>query len=159
LPARLSQRLDPEDVVQSVYRCFFRKARDGRYDSHPEDDLWRLLATITLHKVYNQVKGNRAGRRSFEREQSFGSEDSLHGISPEAFAREPTPLEALTLADQLEQVMRPLTPPQRRMLELRLQGHTLEEIATQTGRSQRTVRRLLEEVKANLERGNGEASP
>src|SRR5262245_5216743 len=32
LSARLASRVDPEDVVQSVYRSFFVDARVGRYD-------------------------------------------------------------------------------------------------------------------------------
>jgi hypothetical protein len=38
------------------------------------------------------------------------------------------------------------------MVELRLQGHRLEEIAAEVQRSERTVRRLLEEVKEWLHR-------
>jgi hypothetical protein len=37
------------------------------------------------------------------------------------------------------------------MLELRLQGHSLEEIAAATERSERTVTRVLAEVKHVLE--------
>jgi DNA-directed RNA polymerase specialized sigma24 family protein len=60
-------------------------------------------------------------------------------------------MEALVLTEQLEQLMNQLTIPKREMLELRLQGYTLDEIAARTGRSQRTVRRLIEEVKLLLE--------
>ena len=31
LSARMARRIDAEDVVQSAYRSFFCKARDGRY--------------------------------------------------------------------------------------------------------------------------------
>jgi DNA-directed RNA polymerase specialized sigma24 family protein len=37
------------------------------------------------------------------------------------------------------------------MVELRLQGHSLEEIAAATQRCERTVRRALEQVKERLE--------
>src|SRR5262245_13855050 len=60
LPAALARRIDAEDVVQSVYRSFFTAADDGHYALPQGGDLWRLLVTITLHKVYYQVKHNQA---------------------------------------------------------------------------------------------------
>lgn len=48
LSVKLAQRVDPEDVVQSVYRSFFVDARNGRYDFQHGGDLWRLLVTMTL---------------------------------------------------------------------------------------------------------------
>jgi DNA-directed RNA polymerase specialized sigma24 family protein len=47
--------------------------------------------------------------------------------------------------------MRGLDAHQRRILELRLQGYTLEEIADETRHSLRTVRRRLEHIKQSLE--------
>ena len=64
--------------------------------------------------------------------------------------REPSPVEAIALAEELEQVMRRLEPLHRRMLELALQGYGVEEIASDTQRSERTVRRVLERVKEEL---------
>ena len=52
---------------------------------------------------------------------------------------DPTPEEALALADELEWILAQLDPSARRMLELRLQGAQLSEIARETGRSERTV--------------------
>jgi DNA-directed RNA polymerase specialized sigma24 family protein len=69
----------------------------------------------------------------------------------EPITREPSPLEALTLVDELEQLMRPLDASQRQVLELRLQGFSLEEIVTATGRSLTTVRRILRRVKDELD--------
>jgi DNA-directed RNA polymerase specialized sigma24 family protein len=60
-------------------------------------------------------------------------------------------LAAVALVDELEQLMRHLDPLQRRMLELRLQGHNLHEIAEQTQRSLSTVCRVLDRVKRQLE--------
>jgi RNA polymerase sigma-70 factor (ECF subfamily) len=151
LPAKLVHRVDPEDVVQSVYRSFYAGAREDRYDLQRGGDLWRLLVTITLHKVYYQVRRNAAGKRAVDLEQSFGSEDSLLGIQPRMLAREPSPVEALALAESLTQVMGQLQPLHRRMLELRLLGNDVEAIAAATDRTQRTVRRVLDEVKQRLE--------
>ena len=63
LPAHMSQRFDPEDVVQSAYRSFFARAREGRFDIQPGNDLWQLLVGITVHKLQHQVRRNSADKR------------------------------------------------------------------------------------------------
>jgi RNA polymerase sigma-70 factor (ECF subfamily) len=150
LSDRLSRHMDPEDVVHSAYRSFFAHARAGRFDLERGGDLWQLLVTMTLHKLQHQVERYAAQKRSVQREQHFGSEDSLLGMQAHLLARAPSAQEAAALAEQLELLMRGFTPLERRMLELRLQGHNLDEIATQTGRSEATVRRLLDRVKRQL---------
>jgi DNA-directed RNA polymerase specialized sigma24 family protein len=48
--------------------------------------------------------------------------------------------------------LKPLDPFLRRVLELRLQGQSLEEIAAITMRSERTVRRCLAELRAAIDK-------
>jgi RNA polymerase sigma-70 factor (ECF subfamily) len=155
LSNRLSNRLDPEDVVQSVCRSFFAGARDGRYVLQQSGDLWRLLVSITLNKLHDKARRQTAQKRSVNREQSFGSEDSLFGIQAEVLARDPSPEEATTLVDLLEELLRPFEGPQRRMIELRLQGYPLDEIAADTGHCRHTVMRVLKRVREHLEQGGG----
>jgi len=47
--------------------------------------------------------------------------------------------------------MQQISPTERRVLEMRLQGSTIEEIADEIDRSQRTVRRLLNNVRRDME--------
>jgi RNA polymerase sigma-70 factor (ECF subfamily) len=150
LPEKVRQRVDPEDVVQSVYRIFFSGAGEGRYTLERGGDLWRLLVTISLHKLYRHLEHNTAGKRDVGREQNFidlGAGSAISGL----LSREPTPVEAVALADEVQQIMARLDPLERQMLELRLQGHNLEEIASQTHRSLRTVCRVLDEVKREMQ--------
>jgi RNA polymerase sigma-70 factor (ECF subfamily) len=158
LSRKVGQRLDAEDVVQSVYRSFFADARAGRYQIQRGGDLWRLLVTITLCKVRNQAKHSGRAKRAVDRDCGFGSEDSLLGIQPHLLAREPGPLEAAALSDELEHLLQGQEPLYRRIVELRLQGCKLAEIAAQVERSQRTVCRVLEEVKQQLEQAWAEHS-
>jgi RNA polymerase sigma-70 factor (ECF subfamily) len=151
LPARLFRRVDAEDVVQSVYRSFFAGARDGQYDPRQGGDLWRLLVAITLHKLYQQVRRNTAGKRDVQREHGFAASTDLDSLTDRVLAHEPSPIEAVALTDQLEMVMRRLEPQHRRILELRLQGYNLHEIAAQTRRCERTVRRVLDGIKEHLQ--------
>jgi RNA polymerase sigma factor (sigma-70 family) len=154
LSAKVSKRVDAEDVVQSAYRSFFHGSRAGRYDIRRGGDLWQLLVVITLHKLQHQVRRNLAGKRSVNREQPFAGENRLLGIQPQRLAQAPSPVEALALAEELEQLMRRLDPLHRRMLELRLQGYTVDEIATDTQRCPGTIRRVLDRIKQQLHDNN-----
>jgi RNA polymerase sigma factor (sigma-70 family) len=153
LSASLARRIDPEDVIQSVYWCFFAHSREGQYDVRRGGDLWHLLVTMALHKLNDKVKWHTSAKRAMAREQPFQSEDSLAGLFQPACEREPSPEEAASLNDELESVMRGLEPMSRRILQLRLQGYNLEEIATDRNCSQRTVIRILERIKKKLEPG------
>lgn len=148
LSATLSRHVDAEDVLQSAYRSFFLGAREGRYVLQRSGDLWRLLVAITIHKLHHQVERHTAGKRSVKRECG------LEADSAWAPSREPTPAEAAALADTLASLLRCLSPLECRMVELRLQGYTLEEIADDVQRSERTVRRLLEQIKESLQPEN-----
>jgi RNA polymerase sigma-70 factor (ECF subfamily) len=151
LSARLAQRVDPEDVVHSAYRSFFANVGRDRYDLKRGGDLWRLLVAITLHKLNDQVKRHTNRKRGIDKECTFGSEDSLLGMHAHLLARDASPVEAAALTEVVQEVMRQLQPTERRMLELRLQGYNLDEIAAATQYSERTVRYSLRRVKQLLE--------
>jgi DNA-directed RNA polymerase specialized sigma24 family protein len=158
LSARLARHVDPEDVVQSVYRCFFTSARTDRYAFERSGDLWRLLALMTAHKVQGQVEHHAAGKRAFSRVHPFGTESSLLNLQAAVFSREPAPDEGAVLVEELERVLEPFPPLQRQIVELRLQGYLPGEIAERIGRSVRWVRRVLEQFRAGLEERAGLAA-
>jgi RNA polymerase sigma factor (sigma-70 family) len=151
LSAQLARRVDAEDVVQSAYRCFCAAARDDQIVLHRSGDLWRLLAKITLHKLCKQVKHHTAAKRTVARDQTFGGDSSLMALGA-AVARTPSPSEAVAVIEEVEQVLKGLSPHHRQMVELRLEGHLIEEIAHAADRSERLVRRVLDQVKDRLNR-------
>jgi eukaryotic-like serine/threonine-protein kinase len=145
LSPALARRTDPEDVVLSAYRSFFIRARDGRLTPARSGDLWRLLVAITLHKLYRQARKQRAERRALaarEFESSWAKRLQL--------SRDPSPAEAVALADELQAIFRQLDPFARRVLELRLQDRSPAEIAVEVGRSERTIRRTVALIRERL---------
>ncbi|MEK6236675.1 MAG: ECF-type sigma factor [Planctomycetales bacterium] len=146
LSAKLAQRVDPEDVVLSAYRSFFLRARDGAFSLERSGDLWRLLVAVTLRKVFRQAERHQAEKRSVHRETSL---ESLH--DPSRLAREPSPHEAAVLAEEFERLTAGLSELERRILEMRLRGHSVDEIAADAKRTERTVRRVLARLQASWE--------
>jgi tRNA A-37 threonylcarbamoyl transferase component Bud32/DNA-directed RNA polymerase specialized sigma24 family protein len=147
LSRALAARVDPEDVVQSAYRSFFLLAGKDEIPLRESGDLWRLLVRITLRKVHRSARRHRAECRSIDREQA-----ALDDQEAIALSREPTPAEAAALVDELRCLLAPLGRVQRRMIEMRLQGHDIDAIAAEVQRSPRTVRRALAALGEELQR-------
>lgn len=145
---QMASQLDPEDVVQSVYRRFFANAKDDRYVLRQSGDLWRLLVAITLHRVQDQHRRQSARKRALGEPQQLLRADG--SIEIPLLAQEPSPDQAAMVTDELELVLRGLEPAYREMVKLRLEGYHIEEIAAQTGKNERTVRRLLKEIQRRL---------
>jgi RNA polymerase sigma factor (sigma-70 family) len=151
LAPRVAARVDADDVVLSAYRSFFVRARDGHFTLERNGDLWRLLVAITLNKIRRQVAFERAQKRSVDRERPDDSSDAALPVAA-GNRRIPGAIEAIAAADELESIMAQLAPFKRRLLELRLGDCSIAEIAADTGRSERTVRRALAELQTLLER-------
>lgn len=152
LSSKLARRIDPEDVIQSAYRSFFAGTADGRFEVTQSGDLWKLLAAVTVNKLHRQIGHHQAGRRTVTAEKSTSLPGLYFQPLPlESLAKDPSPEEALILIEELQFVMSELKAEQREMLEMRLQGSKVSEIANQRNCSERTVRRFLEKVKNRLQ--------
>jgi RNA polymerase sigma-70 factor (ECF subfamily) len=148
LDSRVRQKCDPEDVVQSVYRSFFARCRDGQFDFPAWDGLWGVLSLMTIRKCANRARYVRTARRDPERE--VGLEGRPGDLAWQPPDRQPTPAEATMLTDLVTRLMRDLDERERHMLSLSLQGYTVQEISPQVRRSERTVERLLGRVHKQL---------
>lgn len=155
LPARsrmspqLRVRVDEEDVVQSVYRSFFARAREEKFVLERSGDLWRLLAAITLNKVRSQANFHGAAKRDAKQEQSppAAGESDVAPLPGDG----PAPDDVLILQEEVHRIMQLLIPSHRQVIELRLQGDSVEEIATTIGRTEHQVRRVLRRVHDELQ--------
>jgi RNA polymerase sigma factor (sigma-70 family) len=152
LPRALQRRVGPEDVVQSVCRTFLMRAQRGEFQLTDGDDLWGLLCAITLTKVREQTRYHLRQRRGLDREQPLTPGQSSSDSGPQPVAPGTSPAEAAAFADQFQQLIAGLDEEERQVVDLKLQNCTHEEIATRLGCSERTVRRLLKRVQAQLER-------
>jgi len=152
LDKRLRRKVDPEDVMQSVFRTFFVRQRKGQFKLDDWDSLWSLLVRITVRKCGRRVAAFHADCRDVNREASSMFADQESRRQWEAMAREPTPQEAASLTETLEHPLQDLDQRRQQMLVLRLQGYTVQEISEKVGCTQRTVHRLLEKARKSLQR-------
>jgi DNA-directed RNA polymerase specialized sigma24 family protein len=156
LPSHCRRAFDEEDVAISAFQSFCDRAQRGEFPRLSDrDDLWRLLATLTVRKaamaVRHQSRQKRGGGRVLG-ESAFSRRDRAVAEIPgltEILSREPTPEDAARFADALDHLLGKLDDPTLVEIALRrLKGHTSEEIAGELGTSPRTVDRKLRLVRA-----------
>jgi RNA polymerase sigma factor (sigma-70 family) len=146
---RLASRLDPEDVVQSVFRSFFGRVKAGKFRIEEQDDLGKLLVRITVHKTLRKVEYHRAAKRDPRLETAQG--DYANDELLQVLDRDPTPEAVVAFVDQLDHFLSQLRPEERQILELRFQGYTNGEITKKLGIYDRKIRRLFERVRGLAE--------
>src|SRR3954451_20845124 len=141
----LTPRFDAEDVVQSVFRTFFRRVRTGLYDLPAGDELWRLLLVISLNKIRTLAVYHRAQKRSVNTTVAPGAElfSQLEDQNSENLA-----LTSLKLV--IGEVLHDLPEVQQQIIVRRIEGGQVDEIAAETGRSKRTVERVLQDFRSRL---------
>lgn len=139
---------DEEDAALSALESFCTAVRDGKVeDIVNRRQLWKLLVTITIRKVYDQRERATAKKRGGANGASTYSaalEQAVSDLTPPDVAAE--------LADTYREAMRILADEvQRRIASLDLQGKTREEIAEELGVSERTVYRELKDTRQKWE--------
>lgn len=139
----LDRHVDPEDIVQSVFRCFFRGVHRGLYEVPDGEELWKLLLVIALNKIREKGAYFLADKRDVRRTT----------LSPERLRSIPGPQEQALAELQLaiQEIFATLTASERSMVELRIEGHQVAEIASKTGRSKRMVERVLQQFRSTLD--------
>jgi RNA polymerase sigma-70 factor, ECF subfamily len=150
IDAGLRQKVDPEDVVQSAFRSFFRRQDEGEFKLKDWDSLWGLLSLITVRKCASKAEHQLAQRRGGGREMALPLRDGDTGMIPVAIDREPTPEDAAILLETVEEALRDFDPEDREVIELSLQGYGAVEISQKLSRAERSVRRLRERIKKRL---------
>ena len=148
---RLVSRLDPEDIVQSVFRTFFGRVRAGQFQLEEKEDICKLLMRITVHKTLRQVAFHKAAKR--DPGQETGQSEHSAEMLMELLDREPTPDAEAAFIDQLETFLGTLRPEERTILEMRMQGYSNEEIAKKLDIYDRKIRRVIERIRGQAKEG------
>jgi RNA polymerase sigma-70 factor (ECF subfamily) len=152
LEPRIQGKIDPDDVIQSVFRSFFTRTAAGQMeDLETWESLWQRLVIITLRKCRGKNDYYHTASREVQREIPLGVLANQSDQDWEPAAADPTPFEAAVLTETVERLMGQLERRNRQILTLCLQGFPIPEISTEVGCTERTVYRILERVKHLLE--------
>lgn len=141
----LASRIEADDIVQSVFRSFFRRASEGDYDVPQGEELWRLLLVIALHKIRDSARLHSAAKRDARRTVSGGDSHLLSVESPD---EQP----AVVLRMVVDEILGRLSESNRHVIELRIQGLEIAEISDRLGRSKRSVERILQGFRETIAR-------
>lgn len=139
-PDNLAGRLDADDIVQSVFRTFLQRARHGHYNVPTGEDLWGLLLVITLNKIRSLHDFHQAAKRDVRQTTSLNDDEVVQVSLQQDDAQQ----KMLHLA--IQEALETLAPDLKSVVELRLEGHEVADIARVLGRSKRTVERILQEA-------------
>jgi DNA-directed RNA polymerase specialized sigma24 family protein len=146
--------VDDEDVALSAFDSLSRGLVEGRYPGlRDRTDLWRLLVVITARKALDQLQHQRRLKRGAGRvldEAALNADSSLDGAGglDMIISREPSPEGIAIFAEQCQHLFESLGDESlRRVVCLRLEGLTSEEIAERLGCNRRTVTRKLELIR------------
>ena len=143
--SELARQVDPEDIVQSVFRTFFRRVEDGQYSVPEGEDIWKLLLVIALNKLRTLATYHKAAKRDTRRTQTDSG--ALENISN---AKQRDELAVISLKMVIDDLMSTLLEVNQRIIKLRIEGYEVSEIAEQTQRSKRTVERVLQDFRSKL---------
>jgi RNA polymerase sigma factor (sigma-70 family) len=126
-----------EDVALSAFNSLCLGAERGRFpDLVDRDDLWRLLAVMTIRKA---IDVQRRGRS-----QEISGEPNLEQL----LSDEPPPELAAEMADEYQRLLGLLDDAELRSIALwKVEGLTNEEIADRLGCVERTVERKLQRIR------------
>jgi DNA-directed RNA polymerase specialized sigma24 family protein len=152
LQARAGAAEDEEDAAVSAFDSFCRGAREGRYPRLADrDDLWRLLVVITIRKALDQIQRQAAQKRGGDRlmgEADLADRDERGAGLDDLAGREPSPALAAMVAEEYRRLKSRLGDDSLPLvLDLRLEGYSVGDIAERMGCTVRTVSRKLSVIR------------
>jgi DNA-directed RNA polymerase specialized sigma24 family protein len=150
------QAADEEDVALSAFDSFCRAAERGRFPRLDDrDDLARLLLMLTARKALNLRKyaqrqkrgGGRVVSEADLKTAGAGEESLAQVIGPE-----PTPEFAAQVDEEYHRLLGLLDNDQLRQIAVaKMEGYTIEEMASRFACAPCTVVRKLQKIRASWE--------
>jgi DNA-directed RNA polymerase specialized sigma24 family protein len=136
---------DGEDLAARALKSFLIRVEQGRLDGvRCRDDVWRLLLTIVRRKYANLLRKWHHNPSCLPLEDSTQTLELCEANSCAAL----TPEEWVALREQWIRIVNRLDDELRLILEERLMGYTVVEIAARLRRSVPTVERRLRLLRA-----------
>jgi RNA polymerase sigma-70 factor (ECF subfamily) len=142
----LPNHVDVDDIVQSVFSTFFHSARRGRYEIADGEDLWKLFLVIALNRIRTEETFHLAAKR----DRRLTAEIECFAPSSRTKMQTPeTPADGF-LKLVIDEALERLPSEHRIIVQKRMEGYEVAEIAEVVGRSKRSVERILQESRSKL---------
>ncbi len=153
LPRLLRARFDSLDFLQSVWGSFFRRMHAGPEQFEDPQCLVAFLARAARNKVIDEYRRSSSQRRDVRLEESL-----WEGSRPRDLPDDADTASEVAQAHEAFSLLRDSLPEERRaVLELKAEGYTSREIGERLGISERTVRRVIEDLRRRSGVGDEEA--
>ena len=150
LSRALRPKFDTSDFVQAVWASFFCDRHQLARFEH-SGQLVAFLTKVASNKVVDESRHRLQTKKAdVTRERSLSDDASQEIKVP---GREPAPSQVAIMHEQWERMVGEVPPRYRQILELRAAGETQEEIARRLGVSEKTVSRVLQKLRARLDKG------
>jgi RNA polymerase sigma factor (sigma-70 family) len=145
----MRSKFDSIDFVQVCWASFFREPQRLQNITTPAE-LMSYLATLARNKVVSEVR-----RRINSQKRDVRREVSLHEVCDsdrEALVgRDPTPSSVAICRERWEQLVAGQPTLTRKIVELRFEGATYEQIASELRINERTARRTIHRLIDDVE--------
>lgn len=142
----LAVRKGADDIVQSVFRTFFRRVAVGQYEVVDGEDLWKLFLVIALNKIRTAAEYHRAQKRDVRRSKSVDS-DLYRALSGRQNDEQ---VAMLVLQMTIEDILEKIPESNRELVRYRIEGFSVAEVAEKSGRALRSVERVLQNFRSRL---------
>jgi RNA polymerase sigma-70 factor (ECF subfamily) len=145
LPRLLRSRFDSLDFMQSVWGDFFHRVRHGAPAEFADPrHLVGFLARAAKNKVIDQYRRAASQKQDMHREEPIWSD----GQRPrELAAAGASPSEVAEAHEALDRLLDLLPEDRRHVVALKAEGLSSREIGDRLGLSERTVQRVLEDLR------------
>jgi RNA polymerase sigma-70 factor (ECF subfamily) len=144
LPRLLRSRFDSLDFLQSVWGSFFRRLHLGPTEFEDSRHLVAFLARAAKNKVIDEYRRAASQKHDMHREEPIWYENQ----SPRDLAADLDTPSEIAQANEAFERLRDLLPEARQnILELKAEGLSSREIGEKLGISERTVQRVLEDLR------------
>jgi RNA polymerase sigma-70 factor (ECF subfamily) len=149
LPRLLRSRFDSLDFLQSVWGDFFQRVRNGPAEFHDERHLVGFLARAAKNKVIDEYRRAASQKGNMHREEPLWGD----GQRPRDLAAAgASPSQVAEAREAYDRLLVLLPTDRRTILTLKAEGLSSREIGDRLGVSERTVQRVLEDLRRRVER-------
>jgi RNA polymerase sigma factor (sigma-70 family) len=152
LPAQLRRQFDTMDFYQVVWKSVLFNCRERSEPFHGPGHLRAFLAGVVHNKVTEEYR-----KRTCTQKYDLSVEKPLYvrkgdqEVPREIPSDDPTPSEYIQADDRMDQLVAGRSESEARIISLRSEGFTIDQIAHRMGMHEKSVRRVIEAIRLRME--------